>query len=137
MDRVRKNFQRNDRLEARVTLERLDYHSETNTVTPSLTIDNGPIIQIRLTGTKVSSGRLHQLIPVYEERTVDRGLLVEGARNLTDYFQSKGYFDAKVDFTEGTGAADAHVIDYSITQNDRHKLVRIEFVEITSSTTRL
>ena len=127
VNRLRKNFQRNDRLEARVTLQRLDYHSDTNTVTPTIEIDNGPIIQLRVFGGRVSAGRLRQLIPVYEESTVDRGLLVEGVRNLTDYYQAQGYFDAKVDFAESTGAADEHFIDYSIAQNERHKLVKIEF----------
>jgi outer membrane protein assembly complex protein YaeT len=127
VDRVRKSFQRNDRLEARVTLDRLEYHDGTNTVTPVLTIDNGPIIQVRVSGANVSAGRLRQLIPVYEERTVDRGLLMEGARNLTDYMQAQGYFDAKVDFSESGGDEESHVIDYSIVRNDRHRLVRIEF----------
>ena len=127
VDRVRKSFQSNDRLEAKVTLDHLEYHGKTNTITPTLAIDNGPIIQIRLTGAKVSNRQLRQLIPVYEERTVDRGLLIEGVRNLTDYFQARGYFDAKVDFTERTGDADAHAIDYTIDRNDRHRMVRIEF----------
>ena len=126
-ERVRQNFQRNDRLQATVTLERLEYHDRTNTVTPTLTIDNGPIIQVLTTGAKVSAGRLRQLIPIYEERTVDRSLLVEGTRNLTDYFQAKGYFDASVDFTEDSDQAGVQVINYTITRNDRHKLVRIEF----------
>ena len=127
VDRVRKSFQSNDRLEARVVLDHLDYHSETNTVTPTMAIDNGPLIKVQLTGASISQGRLRRLVPVYEERTVDRGLLVEGARNLTDYFESKGYFDAKVDFSETTGEGDSHEIEYSVVRNERHRLVRIEF----------
>lgn len=127
VERVRQSFQRNARLEAKVTLENLDYHEKTNTVTPTLHIDNGPIIRVLTTGAKISEGRLHQLIPIYEERTVDRSLLVEGARNLTDYFQSQGYFDASVNFTENSDEPGTQVIDYSITRNERHKLVRIEF----------
>ena len=49
-----------------------------NRVTPSLRIESGPIMEVNVTGEKVSKGRLRQLIPVYEERTVDRGLLLEG-----------------------------------------------------------
>ncbi len=48
----------------------------------------------------MSRGKLRQLIPVFEERTVDRTLLVEGQRNLVEYFQSQGYFDAAVDFSD-------------------------------------
>jgi outer membrane protein insertion porin family len=124
--RVRQSFQREDRLQVRVTLERLEYHDKTNTVTPTLMIDNGPVIEVHITGASVSRGRLRQLIPIYEERTVDRSLLVEGARNLVDYFQSQGYFDAAADFTEESEAAGVQVIDYTIARNARHKLVHIE-----------
>jgi len=124
--RVRQSFQREDRLQVRVTLDRLEYHDKTNTVTPTLSIDNGPIIEVRTTGASVSRGRLRQLIPIYAERTVDRSLLAEGARNLVDYFQSQGYFDAAADFTEEAGTAGVQVIDYTIARNARHKLVHIE-----------
>ncbi len=127
IERVRKTFQGANRLQAKVTLEEITYHSQTNTVTPTLSIDNGPTIKVQTTGAKVSAGRLRQLIPVYEEQTVDRSLLVEGARNLTNYFQDKGYFDASVEFTEKTDDPETQVIDYTIMRNERHKLVRIEF----------
>ena len=127
VERVRRSFQRDNRLQATVTLEKLDYHDKTNTVTPTLVIDNGPLIKVLTTGAKVSTGRLRQLIPVYEERTVDRSLLVEGARNLTNYFQAKGYFGASVDFTENSEEPGVQVINYAITRNERHKLVHIEF----------
>jgi outer membrane protein insertion porin family len=124
--RVRQSFQREDRLQVRVTLDRLEYHDQTNTVTPTLMIDIGPLIEVHTTGASVSRGRLRQLIPIYEEQTVDRSLLAEGARNLVDYFQSQGYFDAAADFTEKSGTAGVQVIDYTIARNARHKLVHIE-----------
>ncbi|MEQ1947700.1 MAG: POTRA domain-containing protein [Bryobacteraceae bacterium] len=126
VERVRQNLRKANRLLARVTLVRLDYRAPTNTVTPWLDIENGPTIDIRTTGANVSKGRLRQLIPVYEERTVDRSLLVEGSRNLANYFQSQGYFDVGVDFTETTEANGTRVIDYSILRSARHKLVGIE-----------
>jgi len=126
VERVRQSFQRANRLLARVTLERLEYHEQTNTVTPTLHIENGPAIEIRTSGADVSQGRLKQLIPVYQERTVDRSLLVEGSRNLANYFQSRGYFDASVDFSEQTETNGVQVIDYSILRNARHKFVAIE-----------
>ena len=92
MNRVLESLQRGDHLEATVTLEDLKYDAESNTVTPSLPIDSGPTLLVRTTGAKVSRGKLRQLVPVYQERTVDRSLLVEGRRNLVEYFQSQGYF---------------------------------------------
>ena len=126
LERLRKDFQKGDRLEAKVTLDKLDYHPATNTVTPYLTIDSGPIIEVNTTGTKVSGGRLRELVPVYQERTVDRSLLVEGQRNLVEYFRSKGYFDARVDFMQSDPEPNRSLIEYDIISGDRHKLKHIE-----------
>jgi len=126
LDRVRKDFQNKDRLQARVTLGQLEYHDTTNTVTPTLLIDSGPILEVDALGAKVSKGRLRQLIPIFQERSVDRSLLLEGQRNLTEYFQSIGYFDAQVDFQDQGQGQGVQVVDYSIQRNGRYKLARIE-----------
>jgi outer membrane protein insertion porin family len=126
VERLRKDFQKGDRLEAKVTLDKLDYHPEGNTVTPHLTIDSGPIVEVRTSGAKVSSSRLHELVPVYQERTVDRSLLVEGQRNLMEYFRSKGYFDSQVEFQQSDPETNRSLIEYSITPGTRHKLKHIE-----------
>ncbi len=125
VDRVLESLQRGDHLEATVTLDDLKYDAELNTVTPSLLIDSGPILLVRTTGAKVPKGKLRQLVPIYEERTVDRSLLVEGRRNLIEYFQSQGYFDAAVDFRESPMEEGKETIDYSITLNDRHSLAHV------------
>ena len=126
LERLRQDFQKGDRLEAKVTLDKLDYHPPTNTVTPYLTIDSGPIVEVRTTGSKVSGSRLRELVPIYQERTVDRSLLVEGQRNLAEYFRSKGYFDARVDFMQSDPEPNRTLIEYNITSGDRHKLKHIE-----------
>ncbi len=125
VNRVRQDIQSGDRLEAQVTLGGLDYHAATNTVTPSLKIDSGPIVQVRTAGANIPNGRLRQLIPVFQERTVDRALLVEGQRNLVEYLQSQGYFEAAVDFDEVKAENGREVIDYRISRKDRFILANI------------
>jgi len=126
VERVRRDFQNQNRLQVKVTLDKLEYHDKTNTVTPSLVIDSGPLIRVSTIGAKVSQGRLRQLIPIYQERAVDRGLLLEGSRNLVDYFQAQGYFDAEVEFREESPEPGVQQIDYDVTRNARHRLVGIE-----------
>ena len=128
IERVRRDIQGDDRLQVRVTLDGLDYHDKTNSVTPTITIDSGPIIEVRTVGANVSRGRLRQLIPIFQERTVDRSLLLEGARNLANYFQGQGYFDAAVDFDQTAADPGLDQIEYAITRNARHKLTGIEIV---------
>jgi len=126
IERVRKDFQNQNRLQVKVTLDRLDYHDKTNTVTPTIMIDDGPLVEIRTSGAKVSEGKLRQLIPVFQERAVDRGLLLEGTRNLVDYFQSQGYFEAMVEFDEELPTPGVQRITYAVTRNARHRLVGVE-----------
>ena len=122
---LRQYFQKGDHLQAKVTLERLEYHPETNRVTPVLSVDPGPRLEVNLTGAKLSQGHLRQLIPVYQERSVDRSLLMEGKRNLIEYFEGRGYSDAQIDFEE-KAAGDGHkIVDYSVDLGSRHRLAKV------------
>ena len=64
-------------------------------------------------------------IPVYEENAVDDDLLNEGKRNLLDYLQTRGHFDAKVDIQKETDAKTLQVI-YQIDPGPLHKLALVE-----------
>src|SRR4030095_2269549 len=75
---------------------------------------------------KVSNRVLKRYVPVFEEQRVYRDLLVEGANNLRDYLQSKGYFDAEVDFRERQEDPDHLVIEYVIVRGEHHTLVRLD-----------
>ena len=46
-----------------------------------LTIDSGPKVIVRAKGAKISRGKLRDLVPIYQEQTVDKDLLVEGSAN--------------------------------------------------------
>jgi outer membrane protein insertion porin family len=122
LERIRKDLQQGNHLKAEVTLNNLGYHPATNTVTPRVTINSGPVIEVRTSGAKVGQSRLRDLLPIYQERAVDGGLLREGQLNLRQYFESKGYFDVMVE--------DPHVseslIEYPVELGERHRLKHIE-----------
>ncbi len=125
LDDVRALYQKENRLEAKVTLESLVYDPTTNLATPTLNIDAGPRIQVNTIGAKISKSRLRRLVPVFEEHAVDRDLLVEGARNLRDYYQSQGYFDTQVEIKEQSVINDKAALDFLINTGKRHRLVAI------------
>ena len=125
VEAVRKYFQNGNHLLAKVTLAKLDYDPHTNRVTPELDITEGPVVRVMTRGAKISKGKLQQLLPIYQERSLDKDLLVEGRRNLLEYFESEGYFDAEVNFTTESGAAGEETITYEIDRARRHKLVSL------------
>ena len=106
IDSVRSLYRKENRLEAKVSLESMQYHAEINRAVPTLRIEAGPRIQLRTFGVKLSSRKLQRYVPVFEEHAVDHDLLAEGAHNLQDYFQSQGYFEADVQFKEQRVAND-------------------------------
>lgn len=125
LQRVQESFQGKHYLMARVSLDELKYDPATRTVTPYLQITQGPVVRVEASGAKVSQSRLKKLIPVFEELTVDRELLLEGAGQLTEYFQTQGYFDTKVNFTSEKAADGQLHIQYSIARGKRHKLGKV------------
>ena len=104
----------------------MEYKPAENVVVPVLTIDSGPKVIVRTTGAKISQGKLRDLVPIYQEQTVDKDLLVEGKRELTEYLQAKGYFEAQVDFDMSKTPQQEELIEYSLFPGERHKLVAVE-----------
>ena len=72
------------------------YDPKTNLVTLNYEVTAGPRVSVNLGGARISNGKLRQLLPIYAEGAVDEDLLQEGRRNIRDYFQRQGYFDADV-----------------------------------------
>ncbi len=126
LDNIRSWYPKHDHLLARVTLVKLDFHPAVNTVTPVLKIDIGPPVLVRLRGAKLSSGQLRSLLPIYEERSIDRDLLEEGSRDLASYFQTQGYFDATSDYRAASPPNGEQLIDYYVNTGVRHKIAKVE-----------
>jgi outer membrane protein insertion porin family len=122
---VLRKYQSQDRLKAQVELKKLDYDAKLHRVQPTLNITPGPKVKVKAVEAKVSQRVLKRYVPVFQERTVDNDLLVEGKRNLSDYFQSKGYYDVDVDFRVQPAQNDLETIEYVISQGQRYKIVHV------------
>ncbi len=125
LERIRKTYRKEDHLMSEVTLTAADYERATERVTARLAVRPGPRVRIRTVGAKVSSGKLKRMVPIFQEQAVDRDLLMEGARNLREYFQASGYFDAQVDFQATKAAPDEELVEYRIERGERHKLAAV------------
>ena len=126
LERIRKHYQRRNRLLSSVSLDDMLYDAETRSATPVVQVNPGPRIRVETAGRKVSQGKLRKLVPIFQEQAVDRDLLAEGARNLEQFFQAKGYFDVKVSFRNQQTPEGETTIVYRIDTGPRYKLTRIE-----------
>jgi outer membrane protein assembly complex protein YaeT len=125
LDRLRKKYQKQSRLLAQVSVEHA-YREAANVVDYTFHIEPGPVVKISAEGFKISQGVLKRNVPVYEENALDDDLLNEGRRNLLNYLQSRGYFDATVGIKKQSDAAtDTLRAIYVISAGARHKLVKV------------
>ncbi|HLJ29738.1 MAG TPA: POTRA domain-containing protein [Candidatus Angelobacter sp.] len=83
-------------LAARVQLISALYNPQTNRADVTFKVTQGPSIAVSTQGGHVWGRTMKKLVPIYQENAVDPDLVAEGSRNLASYFQSKGYFNAKV-----------------------------------------
>jgi len=123
LQRLRKKYQKKDRLLAQVTAEHI-YRPEKNAVDYTFNFEPGPVVQIAVEGFHLRHSVLKKQIPVYEEHAVDDDLLNEGRRNLLDYLQTRGYFDSKVGIKKES-ATDRLRVAYVVDAGPRHKSVKV------------
>ena len=130
LQRIRKKFQKQQRVLAQVSISEQTYHPETNAVDYTFQIDPGPVVVIYAHGFKISRGVMKKEIPVYEENALDDDLLNEGKRNLLDYLQTRGHFDASVEIKKENDPKTLRVI-YEIDPGPLHRLALIEITGLT------
>ena len=119
-------------LASKVHLDQSLYHNDTNHADLIIGTRPGPIVKVEVMGAKLSSlpflrGRqMKKLIPIFSEGTVDPDLVEEGRQDLIDFFQSKGFFDAKV--TTNYQNQDSKVdLIYNVSRGPRHKVEVVAF----------
>jgi outer membrane protein insertion porin family len=127
LDRLRKKYQKQNRLLAQVSVASRSYRPEVNAVDYTLNVEPGPKVDIVTEGFKIRRSVLKRNVPVYEENALDDDLLNEGRRNLVDYLQSRGYFESNVDLKKQSDPGGGELrVTYIIDAGPRHKLVKVE-----------
>src|SRR5579864_1491892 len=126
LQRIRKRYVKQNRLLTQVSIAERTYRPETNKLDFTFLIDPGPTVDIAVEGFKIRQSVLRKRVPVYEENALDDDLLNEGRRNLLDYLQSRGYFDATVGIKKQSDPAKNELrAIYVIDPGIRHRLVKV------------
>jgi len=126
LERLRKNYQKRGRLEAQVTVVSRAYRRTSNTVDYTLNIERGPLVAVHVEGAHLTAAVIKRSVPIYQEGAVDDDLLNEGRRNLRDYLQTQGYFDAQVSVVrKEQPGADRTDIVFDVDRGELHKLLAV------------
>ncbi len=123
--RLRRHYQDRDQLQAVVRAAGQKFDAASNRVDLEVEIRPGPRVQVVVAGAKLSRKQLRRYLPIYAEGAVDRDLLVEGARNLRDHFQTEGYFDAKVDYGQHPEESGQVQVEFQVLLGQRHQFVEL------------
>lgn len=113
-----------DHLDARVKLISANYNPATNRADIAFSVKAGPLIHVKVEGAHVWSRTQKKLLPEYQQVGVDPEIIQEGRQNLISYFQSKGYFDAKVNVTTQQQPKGETIL-YQIVKGPRHSVERV------------
>lgn len=115
-----------DHLDAKVKLIAANYNAETNRADINFSVASGPLIHAKVEGAHIWSWSKKTLLPIYQEVGVDDEIIQEGRTNLISHFQSKGYFDTKVNVVTNKQADGGETVLYQITKGPRHKVTSVE-----------
>jgi outer membrane protein assembly factor BamA len=113
-----------DYLASQVRLAPPQYEPETNRAAVGFEVTLGPIVVVHVTGAHISKRTLKNLLPIYQENSVDLDLVTEGRRNLVSYFQTKGYFDVTVT-PQFTKEPTQTILNYAIQRGSKHKVAQV------------
>ncbi len=127
LQRLRKRYQKNNYLESQISILNSAYRAEQNAVDYTFRIDPGPLVEVRVQGASLSRSKMKRYIPIYQENSVDDDLLNEGRRNLRDYFQQQGYFEASVNVRrENEESLGVLYVIFVVERGARHKVAAVD-----------
>jgi outer membrane protein insertion porin family len=129
---MRRSLTQQRRLTSTVRENPPQYDAQTNRVGVSFAVKVGPTVTVEVVGASLSwlpflRGRqMRRLIPIFSEATVDRDLVDEGQRNLTDFFQKRGFYDVKVTSDFRTEPSQMTVV-YTIDRGQKYRVSGVVF----------
>jgi outer membrane protein assembly factor BamA len=112
-------------LGAQVKLSGAEYNAATNRADIHFNANPGPKTDVQIEETRLWPWTRKSLLPIYQGVAVDDETVTEGRLALISYFQSKGFFDVKVESRLSKGGA-SDTVAYKIVKEKKHKVAGVE-----------
>jgi len=112
-------------LGSRVKLQGAQYDPATRLADVHYEITPGPRVHVKVEGAHLWARTRRKLLPIYQQAGLDPELIQEGRQNLISHFQSKGYFDVKVESRVQPGP-NGQMVLYQISKGPRHKVAEVD-----------
>jgi len=117
-------LQKQGYLGAEVKLKGAQYNAATNRADIYFTVNPGELTQVQVNGAHLWSWTRKSILPIYQGIGVDDESVQEGGQTILSYFQSKGYFDVKVD-SDLKSDANAATVTYQVTRGKKHRVTAV------------
>ena len=114
-----------DYLGSTVKLQGAEYDRATRRADIHFEITPGPKVHVKIVGAHVWGRTQRKLLPVYQQAGLNPELIQEGRQNLISHFQSKGFFDVKVD-SRVEQSPTGQTILYMVTKGPRHRVKEVD-----------
>ena len=118
---LRDSLGKRNYLSSQITLEPPRYDAASHRASVQFNIVLGPVVVVQATGAHASGRTLRKQIPIYEENSFDQDLVNIGTRNLTSYFQGRGYFDARIK-AQIDAQSGKTTLTYDIARGRKHRV---------------
>lgn len=126
LNRLQHFYQKNHYLEAKIAVAEQRFIAAENRVLLVLSITRGPQVDVRVSGARMSSGKKRELIPIYQEGTVDPDLVREGEDSIRNHFQQHGRFEAEVTAKVNQVTPDQVLVEYQVTPGPKHAVALVD-----------
>lgn len=126
LDAVRKRFVKNGFLAAVAGVSE-SHDPVSNTVALVLDVRDYGKVKVGVEGIRIDKDQVRRLLPVLAGEGIDRGILEEGADNLRDYLEGKGYASADVRIDESVDRAGVRVFQYKVAAGRRVTVASVRF----------
>jgi outer membrane protein insertion porin family len=112
-------------LGSRAQFNGAEYDPATHRADIHFDITTGPPVRVKVEGAHIWARTQRKLLPIYQQAGLDPELIQEGRQNLISHFQSKGFFEVKVDSKVET-LNDGRQVLYLVAKGPRRKVTDVE-----------